>query len=255
MPLTHYSLETLRDAVYGVELGDRRGKVLCFSHPDLIVTEKKLREIFGITAPLKIRPDSAEIIAWHKAEWATKEVVDTASFFDAIGFDLVAMDLEPGRGGEIIMDLGSDLMPEALHQRYDIVFDCISHQIFNIPQVMTKAALAVNVGGYAMHLTPVSLTNNGYYNISPCLYADFYTPDNGFEIVELRMVTGVYRKTSERPSEPVRRMRDVKEDSMNVVLAKKTRHVKDITWPRLMTKFLSNPKCKGHPKDLKSWSA
>lgn len=245
MPLVGYSLLTLRSALEHLrrQFPDRRLDVLTLSMPDVIAHPAFVAATFGLTDPLPLHPDSAGIVGWHKAWGITSEVVRTDALFDALGCNLTALDIARGRGGEQLFDLNNPL-PEIHHQAYDLVYDCISNQVFNVGSVMAAVSLALRVGGLAFHTIPVCATNQGFYSVSPTAYHDFYAA-NGFELLERYAVNGVYAEHGPRLAlDPVRRCRDVPEDATNVVVARKTAHVPIPRWP-VMTKF------KMHPRTLK----
>lgn len=246
MPLTEYSLELVHHALTLARADlARTGKVLCLSTPDVIAKPARVEEMFGLAAgSLSIRADSAAIIGWHKAKRITELVVDTAALFAAVGFEMTALDIVEGRGNEVIHDLSQPL-PSEHRGRYDLVFDCVSNQVFRASEAMASVAAAVRVGGYALHVIPVTMVNQGFWCVSPTAYHDFYGA-NGFTLVVCRAVRGVYEHLEELSLHPLRRERNVPDDVMNVVLARKDKEVSPAVWP-MMTKFLLKPLAKTEP--------
>lgn len=242
MPFVHYNLEAVRDALDAAALDRRRtGKVLCLSQPDLIVAPEELVRIFGPRAArLPARSDSAAIVNWHKAHKITTRVVDTRALFSALQVELTCLDLVDGRGGETACDL-SDPLPEEHHGRYDVVFDCISNQCFNVAQAMANAAAACRVGGDVVHHVPCTMVNQGFWNVSPTAFRDFYE-HNGFVVLRHELVKGVYRAEARLPFEPHRRLRGVPDDAVNFVVARKLEARAKVVWP-VMRKFLLYPRC------------
>jgi hypothetical protein len=236
MPLTHYSLEAVRDALRVCEVG-RLGRVLSFGHPDVVMKPQAVAALFGLSGPLPVRPDSAQIINWHNAHRLTDGIVDTTALFKALGYELTAFDVTEARGGETLVDLNRPV-PETFHRGYDLVYDNVSHQCFNLPQAMATAALCARVGGFVVHVTPLTMANNGYYNPSPCLYHDFYAA-NGFDLVRCEGVEGIYTRRQTIRYEAVKRMH-MPDDVLNLVAARKREHVEPVVFP-FMTKFKVHP--------------
>jgi hypothetical protein len=242
MPLVHYSLEIIRDVLRDVDRDPARtGKVLTLSYPDVICSPDKVEEIFGaaVRGRLVMRADGQGSILWHKAQRITRAVPDTAHLFGLLGYALTAVDLVEGRGGEVLHDLNCPL-PPSFHDQYDLVFDCVSNQVFNAAQVFLSCAACCRLGGYVLHTVPVTMVNQGFWGVSPTTFHDFYAA-NGFEVLTRTAYLGVYVRAAEIALEPVRRMRNVPDDAMNVVLVRKTSAVTP-RWP-VMQKFHNHPRC------------
>ncbi len=241
MPLVDYSLKIIK-AILSVTDHDREqtGRVLCLSHPDVIASVGTLVSIFGAeAASLPIREDGQLSINWHKAQAITSEIVDTKALFALLGYEMDAIDITEGRGGEIIHDLSTPL-PEQYRGKYDLVFDCISNQCFNVAQVWANMVMACRVGGSVLSVTPVTMINQGFWDVSPTAYHDFFTA-NGMKI-SYRAIHGVYSSKGEVVLDPVIRCRGVPEDTMNCVFGLKLADVNPVQWP-VMAKFRRYPQC------------
>lgn len=241
IPLVPYSLHILKD------LADRlrsdpgsTGRALCLSHPDVIATPEAVEAIFGLAGgSLSLRADSATSIAWHKAHSLTDRLVDTSALFEAIGLEMTAIDVFEGRGGEVPVDLSDPAEFPGADGGYDLVYDCITNQVFNVAQAMWTAARSCRVGGFVFHTIPVQMVNQGFWNVSPAAYYDFYRV-NGFEIESSRYVVGVYEDRGEVLLDSRIRQRLVPDDTMNVIIARKVEARSGPVWP-IMSKFVLHP--------------
>lgn len=246
MPLVAYSLETIKtvlDKLHKDRKPNTKLQVLGLSNPDVIASPETLRKIFGERVrPASYREDSEQIIHWHKAHHITKEVVDTVSLFEHLGATFSAFDRAEGRGNEMLQDL-SEPIPRYKHNTYDLVIDIISNQVFNVAQCMASAAFACKPGGYIFHVIPVNMVNQGYWNVCPAAYWDFYEA-NGFEVCMVSHMVGVNEAKRAVRLEPERRCRDVPDDTMNLVLVRKKQDMEEkVVWP-IMKKFHRHPTSK-----------
>lgn len=244
MPLVDYSLEIVARVLREVDAEPARtGRVLCLSTPDVIAARATVRGIFGPAVDgVPARPDSDAIANWHKAQHITREVLDTRALFQALGYEMDAVDRTAGRGGELLHDL-SDPMPADWPGRgaYDLVFDCISNQVFNVAQAWWTMVSACRVGGRILSVTPVTMVNQGFWDVSPAAYRDFCDA-NGLAL-DYRSILGVYVRCL--PAETLgtyRRERRVPDDTMNVALMTKVEARDRPVWP-VMTKFKNHPTC------------
>lgn len=246
MPLVDYSIEIVRDVTRALNQQGRHNlSVLTLSHPDLVIHPDRLDQIFKgfpfARTKLRLREDAAATINWHKAHSITDKIIDTQSFFAALGYKFTAVDMVEGRGGEIIHDL-SEPWPDSflIGSGFDLVFDCITNQCFNVAQAMKNAWEATKIGGYCIHVTPVQMVNQGFWNVSPAAYHDFYAANHG-EIIRFEHPVGVYTRIANAELSKTKRERVVLDDTMNVVVTKKHRR-EPIVWP-IMTKFQLFPTC------------
>jgi hypothetical protein len=175
-----------------------RYRALCLSCPDVLATPEELHGLFGrAVRDLPFRADSAAIQAWHKQP-QLPGVVDTWEFFDRLGFDLVCVDRVAGRGGEVLFDLNDPVPPPdgAPAEAFDFVFDCVANQVADVYLALARAQAWVRPGGYLVHCLPATMTNQGYYNLNPCLFHDLYDrpgPDPAWALLDYELVRGVYR--------------------------------------------------------------
>lgn len=242
MPLVDYSLELVNRVLTAADTDPQRtGLVACLAYPDVVASVGTVTRIFGDRVRgIAARQDSAAIVGWHKAWSITDTILDTSALFRALGYDTVAYDVSVGRGGERFQDLSLRLAndPERLA---DLVFDCISNQVFNVAEAWWTMVRLCRVGGHVLSVTPVNMINQGFWNVSPTAYEDFAAA-NGLQVVERRSVVGVYTEKGQVALEPVRRARGVPDDTMNVVLLRKTEARRQPVWP-IMTKFQIHPTC------------
>lgn len=245
MPINEYVLRLVADRLKYMS-GDedlcrphRTGRVLSFSCPDVIAPLRALNEICE-NKPLRKREDAQKILGWHKAHDVTDTVVYTEDVFEALGYALDTIDITAGRGGELIHDL-SDPLPDDWPGRgkYDLVYDNISHQCFNIAQCWRNAIEACRVGGYVVSVTPITMPNTGFWGVSPTAYHDFFEA-NGFEVSGRKAVVGKYVKLKEVDAHPFIRIRDLPDDTINVVVGRKLYACHRPVWP-IMTKFRQYP--------------
>jgi hypothetical protein len=255
VPLCEYVLKKMKRAMDLLERDSpgTRKKVITFATPDVVCHPSRLAEIFpklqGKTPLIDQR--SKGIIGWHKAQSITDAIVDTRWFFDTLGYDITAVDIYEGRGYEVIYDLNGKLCQDfpSFYEQFDLVYDCVSNQIFHIAQCMTNAAEAVKVGGYILHIIPVAMVNQGFYAVSPTTYWDFYSQQyhNGnqtFLLCSFDQVDGVYQDKRWLKLSPWIRERGVPEDAMNLALAQKLQALngQPVVCP-VMTKFRNNQDC------------
>lgn len=183
MALTKLGLQLLHTTLTKGFAGATGLRIVSLGFPDMLTSVEDIRQLFGdaVTDKLAFRKDSKDILGWHGCQWLD-QVVDTQSFFTALGHHLDAIDRREVRGGEIVHDLNEPL-PEALHGRYDILFDpgTIEH-CFNVAEAMHSIANLVRVGGYVIQGVGLNYYNHGFYNFSPTFVWDFFG-QNGFELM------------------------------------------------------------------------
>lgn len=205
-------------------------RVLSLGYPDVLVDSEKLVALFGesVRGRLVVRGDSAQAIAFHRLR-DIDHLVETESLFAALGLQLDCIDVRAPRGVERIVDLNAPL-PNDLVGNYRLVIDpgTIEH-CFNIGLAMLNAARAMAIGGYIVHVNPLSMFNHGFYNLNPTFYYDFYG-QNGFELLFMNGIGKVDESAPFFDVAPVRRFNNVPEDSAMVVIAKR-RDTRDIVWP------------------------
>ena len=174
MALTNALLEIAVDKA-------KSGDAICsMGYPDMLAERNWLRARIGekILA-LKWREDNEAICKRHGIQ--TRDIVDSESFFEAIGCTLDVFDVVQERGSEIIVDLNHPVPENAVGQ-FDICLDVgtLEH-CFNAPQALFNMASLVKEGGWVLHENPFNWGNHGFWNLNPTLFVDFYEA-NGFEV-------------------------------------------------------------------------
>lgn len=210
-------------------------RILSLAYPDVLADTNQLAALFGesIRGRLVVRSDSAQAMTFHGLS-GVDHIVETQSFFTALGLQLDCIDVRAWRGVERVIDLNVPL-PDDMLGRYEMVIDpgTMEH-CFNIGQAMRNAARAIKAGGYIVHMNPLSMFNHGFYNLNPTFYYDFYD-QNGFEIL---FMTGIAMTGLPNPFfdvAPVQRFRAAPQESSMLVIAKR-RDSREIIWP-VQTKY------------------
>ncbi|MBY0404389.1 MAG: hypothetical protein K2X66_10865 [Cyanobacteria bacterium] len=112
-------------------------------------------------------------------------------FFKMLGFTTVhSLDGFPLENPTFVHDLNEPI-PLEMHQQYQLVCDggTMEH-VFDIKTVLTNTVRLLALGGYVLHITPISgWINHGFYQFSPTLFLDFYS-ENGFELMEMNILLG-----------------------------------------------------------------
>lgn len=182
MPLLRITLAKITAA------GCRVPAILSLGYPDMMAPAVQLAAFFKqpILERLRYRSDSEAVVRWHGLP--NMPIVDTTSFFEALGTRIDYIDIRASRGVERLVDL-NDVLPADMIGKYDLVLDCgtLEH-CFNVAQAITNVALAVSEGGFIIHATPLNVINHGFFNLNPTFFADFYG-QNGGEIIFLKGVT------------------------------------------------------------------
>lgn len=106
------------------------------------------------------------------------------TFFRCCGIDEYDdLDASVVEGPALVHDL-NEPVPQLWHGRYNWILDSgtIEH-VFDIRSSLSNVARMTAVGGHVMHISPMTgWANHGFYQLSPCLFYDFYSA-NGFEPV------------------------------------------------------------------------
>jgi hypothetical protein len=155
-------------------------KLGCLSYPDLIVPVKLIKEHFPNlnNEDMKIRPDSESIKKWHGIK-SEEGIVDTNDFFNKIGCEAEYFDFAKIRGNETVVDLNYPIS-DSYHGQYDLVIDTgtLEH-CFNVGTAfINMCKLANPINGLILTAAPMNKMNHGFWNFSPCLYADFIEQNN-----------------------------------------------------------------------------
>lgn len=224
------------------ELGG--GRACSAGYPDLLVRREHFEALLGAdrSARVPVRPDSAEILAWHGMTGRLGEVFDARATFRELGFDLDVLDIVAARGDEIIVDLNHPI-PDRLAGRYDLVVDTgTCEHCFHIGQAAINLARLVRKGGFIVQAMPLSSFNHGFYNVNPTWFHDFY-PASGFEIHLLVGIADIVLEPKFIELPPFANFGSVPDRTAAVVVAQR---VAD-TAPAVPTqrKYLENPALKG----------
>lgn len=222
-------LYLLRPALAELAREAARAPVLGLGYPDIVESRDDLCTLFGegIRGRLTDRPDAQAVRARHGLE--SGEIVDTRSLFAALGLRLECIDVQAGFGVDRVVDLNETLPPD-LVGRYSMVIDpgTIEH-CFNIGQATMNAAQALAVGGFVVHVNPLSMFNHGFYNLNPTFYRDFYG-DNGFQILFMNGLAPLQGAGAFFDVAPAERFSGVPENSVMIVIARRIA-ARDLAWP------------------------
>lgn len=246
MPFVEYNLKELFKTLDEIEFRDPSKclrKICTLSTPDLILPPDKLLQFLpnSETLPSWIyRPDSKAILGWHKQP-QLPGVIDTHEFFEHLGYELTAIDIFPGRGKEVVHDLSTPV-PEELHNQFDLVFDIVSNQVLDIKQCMDNCVNLVRPGGAIIHITPVTMVNQGFYSCSPTLYFDYYSA-RGFTDIRITHPVGTYSVEKYATLNTLYRVRNIPEDTFNFVVTFKPDQVTE-PLNLVQGKFQRSPDCK-----------
>lgn len=199
--------------------------LLSLSYPDLLVGRKTLEEVGVKEFP--VVPNSGEIASWHG--WK-EDIYDTTSILRQLSIEPRYGDIRSFRGVEEYLDLNNYVrLPPA-----DIILDPGTFEhCFNIGNAFRLVRECLHIGGFVIHVNPVSCLNHGFYNFSPTLYVDFYE-QNGFEV---RSIQGMHGPWEDRKIEklPAFDRVSVRPEVMGLVVARKVSET-PFVWP-MQTKY------------------
>jgi hypothetical protein len=219
-------------------------KICCLGYPDVLLSTEQAQQYLGaeIAVRLAHRDDSASIIAWHGLEAHLDRVIDAESLFDVMGMRMTVVDLVASRGGERIVDLNEPL-PSDLTDAFDVVLDAgTMEHCFNVGQAVRNILAMAKVGGFVIHMNPMTMINHGFFNFSPTFYHDFYG-QNGHQL--MAPICGVSAngiKIIHHKIDHTRRQRV--SDSITMVMSvTRKEHARDPIWP-MQSKYLKNPTLK-----------
>ena len=149
---------------------------LSFGHPDILATPEELLPIVGTILP-KIGEGKLD-----RQNYDPNVVGDAHLVFEALGGLLHVIDFRKSFGVNQQADLNHKLYHAEL---FDLVIDPgTSEHCFNVGTALVNMASCVRLGGYIYHMVPMAHWNHGFWNFSPCVFADFYR-QNGFQVLEL----------------------------------------------------------------------
>jgi hypothetical protein len=222
-------LYLMRPALADLARASSPARVLALGYPDLLASRDELCGLFGegIRDALIDRPDSREALGRHGIDG--DRAVETHSLFSALGLQLDAVDVVPGHGVDRVVDL-NEALPHDLVGRYAMVIDpgTIEH-CFNIGQAMMNATQALALGGFVVHVNPMSMFNHGFYNLNPTFYHDFYG-DNGFQILFMNGLAPLQGPAAFFEVAPAARLNGVPENAVMIVIARRVA-ARALRWP------------------------
>lgn len=118
--------------------------------------------------------------------------VNTARWLKELGATNVdVVDVIAHKGYERIMDLNLDTFSTS----HDLLINpgTLEH-CFNIGMAWWNTWDALTVGGYAMHVMPVTMLNHGFWNVNPIAIEDWCAA-NGGEVVEMEFAINGTRES------------------------------------------------------------
>ena len=220
-------------------------KICCLGYPDVLVSTEQAQQYLGAepAARLAYRPDSASIIAWHALQAHLDRVIDAESLFEVMGMKLTVVDLVASRGGERIVDLNEPLAAD-LVGAFDIVLDAgTMEHCFNVGQAVRNILAMAKVGGFVIHLNPMTMINHGFFNFSPTFYHDFYGQNGHQLIAPICGLSANGIKVTYQKVDHTRRQR-VTDSAMVLSVVRKQNDSVPI-WP-MQSKYLDNPTLKNN---------
>jgi len=149
------------------------GSVAILGKQDVYVPRLQLRDLFqkfnlGIPAALE----------------TGSQMINDEVLFTALGFHTVSsIDYDDYNNSTDLFDLNSDVLPDRLRSKFDVVIDAgtLEH-VFHLPNALKNVIDMTKVSGRIIHLSPASnCIDHGFYMFSPTLFVDFYKA-NDFEI-------------------------------------------------------------------------
>ncbi len=168
--------ESARLLIHARSMGISFGRTLTLGRQNLFATAWDLVDM------LKASGDNvtlAEVEAFKRASDGYCE-----GFFKHLGATVVeSMDAADYEGATHIHDL-NEPFPVEWHQCYDTVYDggTLEH-VFNFPTAIRNSMEALALGGHFICKTPVNnQMGHGFFQFSPELYYQVFSPQNGFEV-------------------------------------------------------------------------
>lgn len=220
MSMAGVTLDWFLDTVESLEQDPGIARRLAFlSCPDIFPTPVQQRRLVGSWKPA-LRSDAADIRRWHKQP-ETMPVYDTHDLFRLRGWKPTSFDLTRARGCEELLNL-CDPLPSEWREQFDLVYDHITNQCFDVAQAFRNTWDLTRPGGWILHSIPIATPNQGFWSASPTVFYDFYRK-NGGTIVRYGLAAspdaaapllGVIPEQS-------RRMEGLPPKTLNVVLVQK----------------------------------
>ncbi|MFN8461367.1 MAG: hypothetical protein U0X93_06305 [Anaerolineales bacterium] len=97
-----------------------------------------------------------------------------------------SFDISPYEGATHLADLNHPIASD-LQNSYSVVLDGGSlEHVFNFPVAIKNCMDMLRVGGHYLGITPANnFMGHGFYQFSPEIFFSIFTPQNGFELVDL----------------------------------------------------------------------
>ncbi len=155
--------------------------------------------------------------------------------FEALGASQIdSLDFSDYEDATIIHDLNKPI-PEQYHNRFSAIVDggTIEH-VFDFPTAIKSCMDCLEVGGFYIGITPANnQMGHGFYQFSPELYYRVFSPENGFKVENIFIVSGgeMYKVMDPKLAGSRVELVNSKPASL-VVIAKKTDSKKEFTIPQ-----------------------
>ena len=171
-----------------------KGNLLTLGKQNIILTAKQWQEVRDQTVvKLKDIPLSVE----RHVRWKN-DLITAKYFFKSLGFEEVsAIDVSSYENAEFIFDMNEPQLPEYLQNRFDFICDgsTIEH-IFHLPNVLANIHKMLKIGGSIMHISPANnFVEDGFYQLSPTFYFDYYTANN-YQVDFIKLRTTKFERQS-----------------------------------------------------------
>lgn len=156
-------------------------KVLMAGRQKLTVEPAQLAQFFSQRG----RPDLAAKAAEMRGDGYCEGVLKTA--FGAAS--VLSMDYSDYEGAGLIHDLNTPINPA---DRYSLVtdFGTLEH-VFNLPVAFDNLARLVAPNGHILHVLPSNnFVGHGFYQFSPELFFQIYSPERGYSDTRVFASTG-----------------------------------------------------------------
>lgn len=176
MGLDKHSLQALKGHL-------PKGRVISLGYPDITVDRRELASMFKISLEsLKYMPSvyAMKVKKIHRVDGI--DMVDSHSFFSAIGLELDVIDIKVRHGCEKIQDLNGPIHFSFLGQ-YNLVIDPGTMEHCMFPGVaLCNIFKLTKKNGIIFHLNPLTNWTHGFWSPHPKLFANFYN-GNGCRIL------------------------------------------------------------------------
>lgn len=146
--------------------------VLCLGYPDITIKAEALQAEFGVKAE-KFTDHGQAHGAGYPLPETTHLLVD---LFGASSVDYV--DAMPSRGVERAVDLNTRWV-QWPQEAGVIINPGTAEHCFDVAAAMFNAWRALAVGGFILHISPMTMMNHGFWNFSPTVFADFAAANGG----------------------------------------------------------------------------